>query len=90
MRRLSSFENLVEIDQIMKDFKNIKWKFLLTNISEKSSFRKLNSAVQDYLEDSHYYDLDLLNENSESLGRKVKINKSDTVKEGKVKRKISK
>jgi hypothetical protein len=89
MRRLSSFENLIEIDQIMKEFKNIKWKFLLTNRSEKSSFRKLNSAVHDYLEDSHYYDLDLLNENSGALARKVEINKSDTVKEGKVKRKES-
>ena len=70
----------------MKNFKNVKWKFLLSNSSENSSFRKLNSPVQEYLEDSHYYDLDLLNENSNSLKRKVTINKSDTVKEGKVKR----
>jgi hypothetical protein len=70
----------------MKDFSNIKWKFMLTEASEKSSFRKLNSKAEEFLEDSHYYDLDLLNENSNVLGRQVKINKSDTVKEGKVKR----
>ena len=87
VRRLSHFEDLEQISQIMKDFKNVKWKFLLTNVSEKSSFRRLSSSVKDYLEDSNFYDLDLLSENSEILGRKVTINQSDTVKEGKVKRK---
>ena len=86
MRRLSNHENLEEISQVMKEFKSVKWKFILTEISEKSSFRKLNSKAQEYLDDSHFYDLDLLNDNADITGRQVTINKSDTVKEGKVKR----
>lgn len=86
LRRLSHFESLEAISQTMKDFRNVKWKFLLTRVSERSSFRRLNSSAQEYLEDSHFYDLDLLCENSDVLGRRVTISQADTVKEGKVKR----
>ena len=69
----------------MKKHKQVKWKLVINKKSDQSAIKKLESPLQEYLDDSRFYDLDMLNPSS---SRKVVINKTDTVKEGKLKRTV--
>ena len=88
VRKLCGFERLSRLHKEMKKKKHVRFKLVVRDLSQGSKFRKMNSAAQEYLEDSKFYDLDLLSEESPFAERKVRIDQKQTVKEGKLKSKL--